>query len=44
MYRRYRISSYKNLPRARYAEVLAWLAAWYQELEGQGRDNGPPGG
>jgi hypothetical protein len=36
LYRRFRIASYKNLPRARYAEALAWLAAWAQELEGQG--------
>jgi hypothetical protein len=41
LYRRYRIASYKNLPRARYAEALAWLAAWAQQLEGQGRDDGP---
>jgi P22_AR N-terminal domain len=33
MYRRYRISSYKNLPAARYQEVLDWLHAWYGELE-----------
>ena len=33
LYRRYRLSSYKNLPAARYAEVLAWLAAWYGELD-----------
>jgi hypothetical protein len=44
LYRRYRVSSYKNLPRARYQEVLAWLAGWAQELEGQGRDDGPAGG
>jgi hypothetical protein len=44
MYRRYRVSSYKNLPRARYTEVLAWLAGWAQELEGQGRTDGSPGG
>jgi hypothetical protein len=36
MYRRYRISSYKNLPRARYDEVLAWLHGWYEELGGIG--------
>jgi hypothetical protein len=35
LYRRYRISSYKNLPSARYEEVLAWLRSWYEEL-------GPP--
>jgi hypothetical protein len=32
MYRRYRISSYKNLPAARYQEVLDWLHGWYEEL------------
>lgn len=32
MYRRYRISSYKNLPAARYQEVLDWLAGWYAEI------------
>ena len=32
MYRRYRISSYKNLPAARYEEVLAWLAGWHKDL------------
>ena len=37
MYRRYRISSYKNLPAARYDEVTAWLSGWYEELGG-GRD------
>ena len=33
MYRRYRISSYKNLPTARYQDVLDWLAGWYAELQ-----------
>jgi hypothetical protein len=32
LYRRYRISSYKNLPRGKYDEVLAWLHAWHEEL------------
>jgi hypothetical protein len=32
LYRRYGISSYKNLPQDRYAEVLAWLKGWYDEL------------
>jgi hypothetical protein len=32
MYRRYRISSYKNLPGARYQEVLDWLHGWHEEL------------
>jgi len=33
LYRRYQVSSYKNLPQAKLAEVLAWLGAWYTELE-----------
>jgi hypothetical protein len=33
LYRRFRIASYKNLPRARFAEALAWLAEWARELE-----------
>lgn len=32
MYRRYRISSYRNLPAARHDEVLNWLHKWYEEL------------
>jgi hypothetical protein len=28
LYRRYRVSSYKNLPQGKFAEVLAWLAGW----------------
>jgi hypothetical protein len=32
MYRRYGISSYKNLPRDSYDEVLAWLRQWYSEV------------
>lgn len=32
MYRRYRVSSYKNLQRAHYDEVLAWLYGWYEDL------------
>lgn len=34
LYRRYRISSYKNLPAARYEDVLTWLQHWYSELSG----------
>jgi hypothetical protein len=34
LYRRYRVSSYKNLPRAKYAEVLEWLHQWHGELTG----------
>lgn len=37
LYRRYGISSYKNLPAARYDEVLAWLRSWYGELAGDGQ-------
>lgn len=35
LYRRYRISSYKNLPRGKYAEVIAWLHSWHVELDGR---------
>jgi hypothetical protein len=34
LYRRYGISSYKNLPLSRYDQVLAWLKQWYDELSG----------
>jgi hypothetical protein len=34
LYRRYQVSSYKALPRAEFAAVLAWLHTWYAELEG----------
>ncbi len=33
LYRRYRISSYKNLPRPKFNEALSWLRAWYLELQ-----------
>lgn len=36
MYRRYGISSYKNLPRRQFATVLAWLHAWHAEVTGHG--------
>lgn len=32
MYRRYGISSYKNLPQDKYEEVLAWLKDWHEEV------------
>jgi hypothetical protein len=32
LYRRYRISGYKNLPITRYEECLNWLHSWDQEL------------
>lgn len=38
LYRRYRVTTYKNLPRQRYDEALAWLGQWYEEIErGKGR-------
>jgi hypothetical protein len=37
MYRRYRISSYKNLSRAKYDEVLGWLSKWYDEVMGENK-------
>ncbi len=33
LYRRYRVTSYHNLPSARYEEALAWLHGWYAELQ-----------
>lgn len=33
LYRRYQVSSYKNLPRSKYEEVLAWLHQWHSELQ-----------
>jgi hypothetical protein len=35
MYRRYAISSYKNLPRERFDDVLVWLRQWYAEVAGE---------
>jgi len=35
LYRRYRISSYKNLSRTKYDEVLGWLSKWYDEVVGK---------
>ncbi|HET9222625.1 MAG TPA: phage antirepressor N-terminal domain-containing protein [Roseiflexaceae bacterium] len=32
LYRRYGVTSYKNLPRARFEEVMAWLRSWHAEL------------
>lgn len=31
-YRRFRVGAYRNLPTARYEEVLAWLRSWFEEL------------
>lgn len=33
LYRRYRVSSYKNLPRSKYSDVLLWLHQWHAELQ-----------
>ncbi len=35
LYRRYRVTSYHNLPSARYEEALTWLQGWYGELLGE---------
>jgi hypothetical protein len=32
LYRRYRVTSYHNLPAARYSEALGWLQEWFAEL------------
>jgi P22_AR N-terminal domain len=33
LYRRYGVSSYRNLSQGKYKEALAWLRGWYGELE-----------
>lgn len=38
MYRRYGIASYKNLPQAKYPEVLAWLRQWHTDITGATTD------
>ena len=38
MYRRYGISSYKNLPQDKFAEVLQWLHSWHADLTSRGGD------
>lgn len=38
LYRRYRISSYKNLPQAKYDEVISWLSRWFDEVAGDDKD------
>ncbi len=35
LYRRYRVTSYHNLPSVRYAEALGWLQGWYSELSAE---------
>ncbi len=32
LYRRYRISSYKNLPQGKFEDAMTWLHQWHQEL------------
>lgn len=34
LYRRYSISSYKNLPQRKFAQVIDWLHTWHRELVG----------
>ena len=43
LYRRYRISAYKNLPRASYEEALRWLHAWHAELTDESAGGSPEG-
>jgi hypothetical protein len=38
LYRRHGITSYKNLPRARFDAVMAWLHAWHAELSDDAAD------
>ncbi len=33
LYRRFGISTYKNLPRGRFGEALTWLRGWYDEAQ-----------
>jgi hypothetical protein len=40
LYRRYRISSYKNLPQGKFDEVMTWLHQWHTELTGDEADHG----
>ncbi len=35
LYRRFRVTSYHNLPAVRYDEARAWLSAWYDDLRGE---------
>jgi len=34
LYRRFRVGAYRNLPAARFDEVLTWLHSWYRDLQG----------
>lgn len=36
LYRRYGVTSYKNLSQSKYKEALAWLHEWYRELTDKG--------
>jgi hypothetical protein len=36
LYRRFGISTYKNLPHRRYDEALAWLRKWFEEVSSSG--------
>jgi hypothetical protein len=38
LYRRYGISSYKNLARGQFDEVIEWLRAWYTEMTAPGAE------
>jgi hypothetical protein len=41
LYRRFRVGAYRNLPAARFDEVLTWLHGWYSDLQGgAGQDSG----
>jgi len=42
LYRRYGISSYKNLPQGKLPEVLDWLHRWHGELAETGSTTGAP--
>jgi hypothetical protein len=38
LYRRYRISSYKNLPQGKFEDAMTWLHQWHQELMRESTD------
>ncbi len=35
LYRRYGVSSYRNLAQGKYVEAIDWLHGWYKELAGE---------
>ena len=41
MYRQYGISSYKNLARSKFEEVITWLRSWYDELTAESASDVP---